>query len=71
MDTLLSHEATGENLWMAEKQHNCRSHDNDNMTNVLRPDYIYTSLKEAHTQELWNCGPNPSFVLVLNESVSQ
>ncbi len=57
MNTLLSHEATGDHLWTAAKQHNCRSHDNDNMTNVLRPDYIYTYLKK--------------YILKKYESVSQ
>ncbi len=38
MVSLLFHEAAREELWMAMKQHIwcCRSHDNDNMTNMSR-----------------------------------
>jgi len=36
-NTLLSHEATGEDLWMAVMRHNwC----DDNMANVVRLEYI-------------------------------
>ncbi len=41
MDTLLSHEATGEALWTTVNAGG--SHDNDNMTDVVCPDYINTT----------------------------
>jgi len=39
MDTLLSHEAMGEDLWMPV---NSGSHGKDNMPNLVNPDYIHT-----------------------------
>ncbi len=46
MDTLTSHEAILDELWMSMKQHKLTlvGHmDNDNMTDVVRLDFIHTT----------------------------
>lgn len=50
MDILLSHEATGQDLWMEVKQ-NHMSHDNDNMVYVVHPNFIHTT--HIHRNSSW------------------
>lgn len=49
MDALLSHEATGEEMWMTAKRRNwrCKSHDSDNMADVVHLDFIHTTYVHA------------------------
>ncbi len=55
VDTLLSHEATGENLWMAMKWHlwRCRSHDHINIADIVCLNFPYTT--HIHTTTYIKC----------------